>query len=102
VSFVKLAVLVKRCFTRIKTCLCQFIQCAAVESVDLYRQIYTVKHPQPLIAVNHNPFESNSTILDVRMCSGFIYDTLGLFNSVFSVHILVIVTFYFLIFIFDI
>jgi hypothetical protein len=49
VMFINLAVLLKRCFARINTCLCELIRCAGEESVSLYRQISTVKHPQPLI-----------------------------------------------------
>ena len=78
--------LLKQSFTEINTCLCELIGCAGEESVGLYGQIYTVKHPQPLIAVNHNSDRSNSTIVHVRMCCGFVCDAVGLFNSVFSIH----------------
>ena len=39
VLFINLAVLLKRCFTRINTCLCELIGCAGEESVGLYIQI---------------------------------------------------------------
>jgi len=44
VLFIDLYVLLKRCYTRKNTCLCELIQCAGEESVGLYRQISTVKH----------------------------------------------------------
>jgi hypothetical protein len=49
VVFINLTVLLKRCFARINQCLCELIQCAGEETVGLYRQIFTAKHPQPLI-----------------------------------------------------
>ena len=52
VMLINLAVLPKGCFVRINTCLCELIQCTGEESVALYRQIPTVKHPQPLIELN--------------------------------------------------
>jgi hypothetical protein len=87
-------VLLKRCFTRINTCLCELIQCAGEESVGLYRQISTVKHPQPLIEVNFNSDKSNSTVVYIKMGYGFVCDAVDLFNSVFSIRTLVLVTFY--------
>jgi len=102
VLFINLAVLLKRRFTRINTCLCELIQCAGEESFGLYRQISTVKHTLPLIEINNNSDGSISTTVHVRMCSGFICDAVDLPKSVCSVHTLVIVTFCFLIFIYDI
>jgi len=67
VFFINLAVLLKRCVTRKNTCFWEMIHCAGEESVGIYRQIYTVKHPQPLIAVNYNCVKSESTIMHVRM-----------------------------------
>jgi hypothetical protein len=99
--FHKLSFVAERCFTRINTCLCELIWCAGEEPFGLNGQISTVKNPQPLIAVNHNSDKSNSTIVHVRMCCGFVCVAADLFNSVFSVHTLVSVTFYFLIFICD-
>jgi len=93
VLFISIAVLLKRCYTRKNTCLCELIQCAGEESVGLYRQICTVKHPQPLIAVNHNSDKSNSTIVHVRKCCCFVCYVDDLFNSAFSFHTLVLVTF---------
>jgi hypothetical protein len=94
--FTNIAVLLKRCFTRIYTCLCELIQCAGQESVGLYRQISTVKHTQPLIAVNYNSDKSKSTIVYVKMCCGFVCDAVDLFSSIFPIHTLVLVTFYFI------
>jgi hypothetical protein len=54
-----LAVLLKRYFTRINTCLCELIECASEESVGHYRQISTVKRPQQLIKVNFISDTSN-------------------------------------------
>ena len=53
VMFINLAVLVKRCFARINTSLRELIHCAGEGSVGLYRQIATVKRPQPLIEFTH-------------------------------------------------
>jgi hypothetical protein len=93
-SFINWAVLLKQSFTEINTCLCELIGCAGEESVGLYGQISTVEHPQPLVAVNHNSDSSNSTTVHVRMCCGFVFDAVGLCSSVFSVHRLLLVTFY--------
>ena len=49
VMFINLAVLMKVCFARIYTCLCEVIDCAGEERVGLYRQILTVEHTQPSI-----------------------------------------------------
>ena len=89
--------LLKRCFTGISTCLCGLNGCAGEESVGLYRQISTVKRLQPLITVNYNRVTSNSTTVHVKVCCGFVCDAVGLFNSVFSVHRLVLVTFFLII-----
>jgi len=43
VLFINISVLLKRCFTRIDTCLFELIRYAGEESVGLYRQISTVK-----------------------------------------------------------
>jgi hypothetical protein len=94
VLFINLAVLLKRCFTRINTCICGLIQCAGEKSFGIYIQISTVKHTQPLIAVNHNCDKPNSTIVHVRIICVFVCDAVDLFNSVFSIHTLVLVTFY--------
>jgi hypothetical protein len=95
VLVINLPVLLKRCSTRINTYLFEMIQCAGEESVGLYRQISTVKHPQQLIEVNYNSDKSRSTIVYVRMCCGFVSDAFDLFISMFSFHTLVLVTFYF-------
>ena len=94
VLFISLAVLLKNCFTRENTCLCELIGCACEESVGLYRQISTVKHSQSLIAVNYNSDKSNSTIVHVRMWCDFVCDAVDLFNSMFSIHTLILATFY--------
>ena len=75
--------LLKRCFTGINTCLCELIQCAGEESVGLYRQISTVKHPQQLIAVNYNCVRSNDRIMREGMCFCFVCDAVVFFNSEF-------------------
>jgi glutamate formiminotransferase len=85
-------------FLKKNTCLCELIQCAGEESVGLYRQISTVKHPKPLIAVNLNSNKSKSKILHVKKCYDFDCDAVDLFNSVFSIHTLVLVTFILIIF----
>ena len=46
---INLSVLLKRCFTRINTCLYELIRAAGEESVDLFGHISTLKHPQSLI-----------------------------------------------------
>jgi hypothetical protein len=94
VLFINIAVLLKRCFTRINMCLCELIQCAGEESVGLYRKTSTVKHPQPLIEVNHNSDKSNCTIVHVRMFGDFVCDAVDIFISFFSIHTLVLVTFF--------
>jgi len=70
------------------------IQCAGEESFSLYRQMSTVKHPRPIIEVNHNSDKSNSTVVHVRIICDCVCDAVDLFNSVFSIHTLVLVTFY--------
>ena len=70
------------------------IQCAGEESFGVYRQISTVIPPQPLIEVNHNSDKSKNTVVHVRIICVFVCDAVDLFNSVFSVHTLVLVTFY--------
>ena len=82
--FINCAVLLKRCFTGINTCLCERIGCAGEESVGLYRQISTVERPQPLIAVNYNCVRSKDRIVPETMCFCFGCDAVDLFNSVFN------------------
>jgi len=98
VLFTNLAVLLKRCFTRIKRGLCEQIGCAGEESVVLHRQICTVKHPQLLIAVNSKYVKSNSTKVHVRMCRSFVFDAVDLFKPQVSNHTLVLTTFNFVIY----
>jgi len=62
VLVINIAVLRKGCYTRKNTGLCELIQCAGWESVGFYRQISTVRHPQPVIEVSHNCDWSKSTI----------------------------------------
>jgi hypothetical protein len=99
--FINWAVLLKRCFTGINTSLCERIVCAGEESVGLYGQICTVKHPPCLIWVNLNSDKSNNTIVYVRVCCGYVYDAVDLISSVFSIHTLVLMIFILIIFIFD-
>jgi hypothetical protein len=54
VLFISLAVLLKRCLTRIDTCLCELIWCAGEDSLGLYIQISTVKYLQSLIEASSN------------------------------------------------
>jgi len=49
VFFLNLAMLLKRCFMSINTCLCELIEREGEESVRLYRQKSHVKHPGQLI-----------------------------------------------------
>ena len=78
------------------------IQCAGEETVGLYRQISTVKHPPPVIAVHYNSDKPSSTIVHVRMICDFVCDAADLSTSAFSVHTLVLVAFILVIFIYDI
>jgi hypothetical protein len=64
----KLSCCMKRCCTAINTYLFELIQWADEESFSLYRQIATVKHPQPLIDVNYNSDKSKSIVVYVRVC----------------------------------
>jgi hypothetical protein len=101
VLFVNLAVLLKRCFTRINTCLCELIQCAGEESVGIYRAISTVKHPQQLIAVNYKSDRPKSRLEHIRRGCDFLCDFVDLLNSVYSAHTQILMTFYVVIFIYD-
>ena len=67
VMFINLAVLMKVCFARINTCLCELIQCAGQELVGLYRQVPTVKHQQTLIQF--------TLVLAIFYCVTFVYVT---------------------------
>ena len=83
----KLSCFLKRCFTRINTCLCELIGCAGEESVGLYIQISTVIHPRPLIAVNYDCVKIISTILHVKMGCSFVCDDLFFsFPCFFNLH----------------
>ena len=101
VLFINLTILLKGCFSRINKCLCELIQCAGEESVGLYRQISTVKHPQLLIEVNYNSDRPKSRIQHVRRSCDFLCDFIDHLNSVYSGHTLLLVTFYVVIFIYD-
>jgi hypothetical protein len=67
----------------------------------LYRQISNTEHPQQLIEVNYVSDRPKSTILHIRLDCDFLCDAFDSFNSVFSVHTLVLVVFYVIIFIYD-
>ena len=54
VLFISLAVLLKRCLSRIDTYLCELIWCAGEDSLGLYIQISTVKYLQSLIEASSN------------------------------------------------
>ena len=99
--FINLAVVLKGCFTRINTCLCELVRCAGEESVGLYRQISTVRHPQPLIEVNYKSDRPKIRIEHIRWGCDFLYDYVDLLNSVYSAHTLILVSFYIVIFIYD-
>jgi 7tm Chemosensory receptor. len=101
VLFINLTILLKECFSRINKCLCELIQCAGEESVGLYRQISSVKHPQQLIEVNYNSDRPKSRIQHVRRGCDFLCDFIDHLNSVYSGHTLLLVTFYVVIFIYD-
>jgi hypothetical protein len=81
--------------------LCELIQGAGEESVGLYRQISTVKHRQPVIAVNYNYDRPDSRIEHIRRGCDFLCDFVDLLNSVFSAHTLILVTFYVVMFIYE-
>jgi len=97
--FINLAVVLKGCFTRINTCLGELVQFAGEESVGLYRQISTVKHPLPLIEVNNKSVRPKIRIEHIRRGCDFLCDFVDLLNSVYSAHTLILVTFYVVIFI---
>ena len=101
VLFINLAVIMKGYFTKINGCLCEVIQCTGEESFGLYRQMSTVKHPQRLIAVSNKSDSPRIRIEHIRRGCDFLCDFVDLFNSVYSVHTLILVTFYVVIFIYD-
>ena len=70
--FINLAVLLELCFANINSCSYELIQCAGEESVGLYRQMSTMKHPQQLIEVNFISDTSKSGILHMRLGCNFI------------------------------
>jgi len=95
--FINLAVLLKGCFRRINTSLCELVQCAGQESVGLYRQISTVIHRLPLIELNNKCDRPKNRIEHIRRGCDFV----DLLNSVYSAHTLILVTFYVVIFIYE-
>jgi hypothetical protein len=99
--FINLAVVLKGCFTRINTSLCELVQCSGQDSAGLYRQISTVVNPQPLIAVNNKSDRPKIRIEHIRQGCDFLCDFVDLFNSVYSAHTLLLVTFYVVIFIYE-
>jgi hypothetical protein len=99
--FINLAAVLKGCFTRINKCLCELVQCAGQESVGLYKQISSVIHPQPLIEVNNKSDRPKNRIEHIRQCCDFLCDFVDRFNSAYSAHTLILVTFYVVIFIYD-
>ena len=99
--FINLTVVLKECFRRINTCLCELIQCAGEESVGIYRQISTVKQPQPLIKVNYKFDRPKIRIEHIRRGWDFLCDFVDLLNSVYSAHTLILVTFYVVVFIYE-
>jgi hypothetical protein len=101
VFFINLAVLLERCFLSINTCLCDLIEREGEESVGLYRQLSNTEHPQQSIEVDYKSESPKSRILDMKLGCDFLCDAVDRFNSVFSVHTLVLVSFYVIIFIYD-
>jgi hypothetical protein len=101
VLFVNLAVLLKLCFTRINTCLCDLIECADEESLGLYIQTSVVKNTQPLIDVNFKSDKWKGRIVHIGVDFDFVCDFEDLFNSVYLVYTLVLGAFYVVIFICD-
>jgi hypothetical protein len=99
--YINLAAVLKGCFTKINTCLCELVQCAGQESVGLYRQISAVIHPQPLIEVNNKSDRPKIRMEHIRQGCDFLCDFVDLLNSVYSAHTLLLVTFYVVIFIYD-
>ena len=80
--FINLTVLLKGCFTRRNTCLGELVQCAGEESVGLYRQIFTLKHPLPLIEVNNKSNRPKNRIQNIRRGCDFLCDFVDQLNSV--------------------
>jgi hypothetical protein len=101
VLFINLAVVLNKCFTRINTRLIDLIQCAGEESVGIYRQIATVTHPQQLIEVVYKSDRPKSRLEHIWQGCDFLYDFVDLFNSVYSAHTIVLLTFYVVMFIFE-
>jgi hypothetical protein len=99
--FINLAVLLKRCFASINTCLCDLIEREGEESVGLCGRISDVRHPQQLTEANYASDRPKSGILLIRMGCDFLFDAVDRFNSVFSVHTLVLVAFYVIVFTYD-
>jgi len=99
--FINLAVVLKGCFTKINTCLCELVRCAGEESVGLYRQISTVRHLQPLIEVYNKSDRPKIRIEHIRWGCDFLCGFFDLLNSIYSAHTLILVTFYIVIFIYD-
>jgi hypothetical protein len=69
--------------------------------VAICRQMSIVKASQPLIDFNYISDKSKSRILHIRLGCDFVCDFVDHFNSVFSVHTLVLVTFYVVVLIYD-
>ena len=101
VLFINLAVVLKGCFGRINTCLCELIQCAGEESIALYRRISIVKLPLPVMQVNNKSHRPKIRLEHIRQGSDFLCDFVELLNSVYSAHTIILVTFYVVIFIYE-
>jgi hypothetical protein len=99
--FINLAVVLKGYITRINTCLCELVQFAGEESVGIYRQISTGKHTPPSIRVNYKSDRPKIRIEHIRRGCDFLCDFVDLFNSVYSAHTHILVTFYVVIFLYD-
>jgi hypothetical protein len=101
VLFINLAAVLKRCFTRINTCLYQLIQCVDEKSVGIYGQIPDVKNSESVIELSYKCDTSKSKLVHIRQGCEFVCDFVDHFNSVYSLHALVLLAFYAVIFIYD-
>jgi hypothetical protein len=84
--FINLAAVLKRCFTRINTCLCELIKGMGEGSVGLYRQVSVVKDPQPLIKVNYKCDKSKRKIVHIRLGCDYVFDFVFFSTPFFHSH----------------
>jgi hypothetical protein len=60
-----------------------------------------VKFTQPLIRVNYKSDRPKFRIEHIKRCCDFLFDFIDPFNSVYSAHALILVTFYLVVFVYD-